>query len=115
MKEKIKKEEKISDEKEMDLSFKIATLIKPILFHIQLLMKEIPIEDMEHKLEILKDITSTQEAFPFPQTLNQADLNKKKNKVFKCIIDLMKAEKEMLNHENQYITEKELKEIGLLL
>ena len=104
----------MDNKNQKQLSLVIADLIKPILMHLQIMMANISIEDLEETLNKMMDFASTQRAFPFPATQNAADLNEKKNKLFKAILNLVKAQRDVMEHKENVIDDNFLRKAGLL-
>ncbi len=105
-------------EKTKERNQEIADLIKPVLLDLQILMREVPIEEMESILNRMKDTASTLAAWPFPNTLNKAEEMNVKNELFKAMINFMKAQKKVLDFKNKPKSfsngDEVLKAMGLL-
>lgn len=97
----------------LERSEEISEFVKQILIPTQIMMQIIPIEEMEEMLEKLKDSTSISRALPFPVSQNKADINEKKNDLYAAIINLMKKQKIVLGHKDDFIDEKAMKELGM--
>ncbi len=98
----------------LERSQEIAEYIKAILFPLQIMMNAIPIEELEESLKRLEESTSIQRALPFPASQNKASLNEKKNNLYRAIINLMKTQKEVLDHKDPFINEEMLEILGVI-
>lgn len=106
---KLKPEESVVD------TLAVADQIKMILIPLQLLMQSTSIESMEKLLEQMEETEYTLTALPLPETQNKAELIKKKNHLFKCMIELMKSIDAVMNHVDKANVGNELlARMGLL-
>lgn len=91
--------------RKIDVS-KVVSFIPMILEPVQLLLNTVGVDVMKKMLEEMEDDTSQISAWPFPRTIVQAKRMRLKNDMFRKIIELVEAQKELFEYEDEMRKEK---------
>lgn len=82
----------------------VVETIPQLLVPMQILLSQVTIQELEDMLHEMNDEASKMCALPFPETIAKSEVMMRKNKLYERIIELAKAQKDLLDNPEQKVT-----------